>query len=71
MTRDLTGFYGGKPIAYWCELERLGKKAADLNAEHLILEIADLRAKVNFYESRIKEMNVIMERKGDNDHVQR
>ena len=60
----MTGFYYGKPIAYWLELERLGKKAADLNAEHLIREIADLRAKVNFYESRIREMNVIMERKG-------
>lgn len=52
-------FYG-KPISYWIELDR---KARELNVENLIDEIAELRAKVSFYESRIEEMNMIKNRK--------
>ena len=45
--------YLGKPMKYWLELERLPKK---MKYEGLILEIANLRSRVSFYESRIEEM---------------
>lgn len=43
----------GHNVDYWLELER---QAQALNAERLIDEIAKLRAKVSFYESRVTEM---------------
>ena len=46
--------YLGHDIKYWSELE---SKAQELGAVKWLEEIADLRAKVSFYESRIKEMN--------------
>lgn len=49
--------YMGHEHGYWLELQR---KAETLNAVHLLEEIATLRSKVSFYESRIKEMEVIM-----------
>jgi hypothetical protein len=47
----------GKPYRYWVELQ--AQTPPDISK--LILEIADLRAKVSFYESRIDEMNKFME----------
>jgi len=44
----------GKPVSYWEELDR---QAQPLNCDRLIHEIAELRAKVSFYESRITEMS--------------
>jgi len=44
----------GHTIPYWLELE---KKAKQLNVVKLIQEIAKLRGKVSFYESRLEEMN--------------
>jgi len=47
----------GKPITYWLELNR---KMEDLQLDKLIMEMATLRAKVSFYESRINEMEKFM-----------
>lgn len=44
----------GHTIKYWLELE---KKARQLNAVKLLEEIAELRGKVSFYESRLDEMD--------------
>lgn len=49
----------GHPIKYWVELER---KQLQSGTSDLIQEIADLRGKVSFYESRIKQMKEFMER---------
>lgn len=59
----------GKPISYWVEVQ---KQILNLNLEDQIFEnakirseyieeIANLRRKVSFYESRIKDMNRIMD----------
>lgn len=50
----------GKPIIYWIELQ---KGTAEKNRVELILEIADLRSKVSFYESRIIILNEFMQLK--------
>lgn len=47
----------GQPIRYWLELKRIHEEKND---EHLIREIADLRSKVSFYESRISELSKFM-----------
>jgi ubiquinone biosynthesis protein UbiJ len=44
----------GEDITYWLELRQLAGK---MEANELIKEIAELRSKVSFYESRIKQMN--------------
>lgn len=44
----------GKPISYWVELD---SRAKELNYEKLILDIIKLSAKVNFYESKLLEVN--------------
>lgn len=49
----------GHPINYWLELER---KTLQSGTTDLLQEIADLRSKVSFYESRIKQMKEFMER---------
>jgi hypothetical protein len=46
--------YLGHTAEYWSELQ---KKVDQLNCEDLIEEIVELRGKVSFYESRIKECN--------------
>jgi hypothetical protein len=54
----------GHDFSYWTELQ---KRVDDIpNAERLLSEIAVLRAKVSFYESRICEMREFMDslRKG-------
>lgn len=51
---DVPSLFLGKPPAYWLELE---KQAKALHYDRLIAEIALLRAKVSFYESRIEEMS--------------
>lgn len=43
----------GKPVSYWAELDREVKK---LNLESLLKENASLRARVSFYEDKLKEM---------------
>jgi len=44
----------GHKIEYWLELQR---KAKELGVVHYLEEIATLRGKVSFYESRIDELN--------------
>ena len=44
----------GHTIQYWIELQ---KKARQLNVVKLLEEIAELRGKVSFYESRLDEMD--------------
>jgi len=46
----------GHNMGYWLELERHAK---ELSVTHLITEIANLRAKLSFYESRIEEMDMM------------
>lgn len=46
--------YMGHSVNYWIELQ---KKAEKLDAVKWLEEIAELRAKVSFYESRIQEMD--------------
>jgi len=48
----------GKPIKYWFELQRNAEK---LYVVDYIAEIAELRAKVNFYEDRIEQINKFKE----------
>ena len=52
----MTEFFLGHPVIYWIELERRAKTEGGLSTPRLLDEIAALRAKVSFYESRIKEM---------------
>jgi len=44
----------GHSMQYWLTLKQ---EASQLGVTHLLEEIADLRSKVSFYESRITEMN--------------
>lgn len=53
-----TDLFLGHDIPFWLELK---KKAAQLNVVDLIKEIADLRSKVSFYESRIEQLNIFKE----------
>lgn len=43
----------GKPLPYWLELK---KRADELDASDLLAEVVELRGKLSFYESRIREM---------------
>jgi hypothetical protein len=56
---DLTKFMG-YPVDYWLELH---KHAKEMKTVDLIEEIAKLRGKLNFYESRIKQMEDIRKMK--------
>ena len=51
----------GKPAEYWLELQKRIDETP--NAERYLMEIIDLRSRVAFYESRIKEMATVMERR--------
>ena len=54
----------GHPVPYWLELERrLSDAGGDLRASELIEEIAALKGKLAFYESRIAEMAQIADQK--------
>lgn len=44
----------GHDIAYWLELQ---ERVDTLGVANYLQEIADLRGKVSFYESRINELN--------------
>ena len=55
----MENLYLGQNINYWLELKR---KAEELNVVDFIKEIADLRAKVSYYESRIQELNNFSEK---------
>ena len=53
----------GNPMNYWIELQRrveVGSVDA-LEKKTLIQEIADLRGKVSFYESRLDQINNYLE----------
>lgn len=50
----------GKTTEYWLELER---QADTLNVPHLIREVASLRSKISFYESRIQDLSTFMKLK--------
>jgi len=54
----------GRPIRYWIELQARfdASHARPIIAADLIQEISELRGKLSFYESRIKEINVCMGR---------
>ncbi len=47
----------GKPIKYWIELD---KNIKEMSYEGLIKELVELRGKISFYESRIQEINNVM-----------
>ena len=51
----------GKPVEYWVALDELPR---ELDVERLITEIAELRGKVAFYESRVVDMYGLMDRSG-------
>ena len=55
----MEGLYLGQEANYWLELE---SKAKVLDITNWLEEIADLRGKVSFYESRIIELNKFMKR---------
>jgi len=48
----------GHPIRYWIELQN---HAEECNHVDLLQEIADLRAKVSFYESRLDDIQKFRE----------
>ena len=50
--------YYGETTEYWLELKR---QADTLGVRHLIGEIATLRAKVSYYESRISGLSRFMD----------
>jgi len=47
----------GENVSYWMEAKR---QIETIEADHLFREIAKLRAKVSFYENRLKELNDFM-----------
>lgn len=49
----------GHSISYWTELE---KRAERLKVTDYIQEIADLKGKVSFYESRIRQMAELIDK---------
>ena len=58
----------GHSVEYWVALE---SKAETLNVTKLIEEIATLRSKVSFYESRfleIQQFKKMMDEKEENNH---
>ena len=46
----------GHSVGYWLELNEMPRV---IKAEHLIEEIVDLKGKLAFLESRVKEMQTI------------
>lgn len=48
----------GKPPEYWLALQ---ERADKLDVSDLISEIATLRSKVSYYESRISQLNEFMQ----------
>lgn len=49
----------GKPFNYWVELERK-VTGGEVEKQELLLEIAKIRGKLDFYESRIKQLAAMM-----------
>lgn len=43
----------GEPMQYWFELQ---KRVNELGVRHLLRDLADLSAKVNYYETQITRM---------------
>lgn len=56
--KDYLDKYLGEKPNFWLELKKDAEKEGKTN---YIREIANLRGKISFYESRIKEMSEIME----------
>lgn len=52
---EITQFMG-HDLKYWSELERRFNAGAGPDGEALLKEVIELRGKVSFYESRIKQM---------------
>lgn len=50
----------GHDIGFWIELK---KRAEELNAVDLLDEVVNLQGKIAFYESRIRQMNEVMNTK--------
>jgi hypothetical protein len=56
-------YFLGHTHHYWLELQKHieiqdnGEATGEISPERLLEEIANLRSRVRFYESRIKEMN--------------
>lgn len=60
MDVNAPGFLG-ETIQYWIEVKQRIETDHGFRASELISEIAELRAKVSFYESRIKELTGFMQ----------
>lgn len=54
--------YLGEKASYWLALKQ---RAEELDLVNLIREIADLHARVTFYEDRIKQMALLMNHKNE------
>ncbi len=55
----MESLYMGHTAEYWIELKKRAEKEMLPQAQELLREVIALRGKVNYYESRVKEMNVI------------
>lgn len=51
-----TYYLCGRPVEYWLELQRRVDAEAGFDTSRLVSEIADLRGRLSFFESRAKEM---------------
>ena len=52
----------GHTLGYWIELDQRFLREQGMGAPALLQEIVELRSKVSFYESRIRQMATVMER---------
>lgn len=60
-TEGATAYFMGHEIGYWMELQ----KWVDINCyDTMIAEIASLRGRVSYYESRVEEMTKFKEVNG-------
>jgi hypothetical protein len=57
MTIRSESLFLGKPIDYWFEVD---KDLKDRGVQELVSEIATLRAKISYYESRISQLHDFM-----------
>jgi len=56
----------GKPLSYWVELD-LRMMGSPPEVIDLIIEIAEMRGKISFYEARITQMSMFMDCKNGGD----
>ena len=57
---DTVTVFLGHPAEYWLEVEERMRRSASFDTADLIQEIATLKGKVAFYESRISQMASLM-----------